>query len=138
MRRNAEAAWLAVVGGVLLLIVGYSGVNGVDHFFGWLEAVFGDRPVLYLLAAVFGGIASLGGAAVLVGAWLIHRDRVRSARILIVLGSGAGLFSLLLFLFVNLAEEQFNYLLTVLPAIAGIAFGIGAQWRAKPAPLLGS
>ena len=138
MRRNDEAAVLAIVGGLLLLVVGYSGVNGVDHVFTWLEAFFGPRPFLYLLAAVFGGIASLGGAAVLIGAWLIHRNRVRSARILIVLGSGAGFFSLLLFLFVNLAKEQFDYLLTVLPAIAGIAFGVAAQWRAKPKPLLGS
>ncbi len=111
-------------------------MNGVDRFFTWLEEIFGDRPTLIVVAAILAAVASLGGIAVLLGAWLIHTNRVRSARILIVLGSGAGFFSLILFLLVNLARQRFDYLLTVAPAIAGIAFGIAAQWRAKPKPIL--
>ena len=133
---NTQAALLAVVGGILLLVVGYSGVAGVDHFFELLESWLGPQPALLVLSRVFGGIAALGGAAVLIGAYFLSADRVRTGRILIVLGSGAGLFTLLLFVARNLVREDFSYLLAVLPAILGVAFGIAAQWRAKPASLL--
>ena len=136
MKLNTQAALMAVVAGILLLIVGYTGVAGVDHFFELPGSWFGPQPALLLLSRVFGGIAALGGVAVLIGAYFLATDRVRTGRILIVLGSGAGLITLLLFLARNLAGEDFSYVLAVLPAILGVALGIGAQWRAKPAPIL--
>ena len=136
MKVNTQAALLAVAGGILLLVVGYSGLAGVDHFFELLESWFGPQPALLLLSRVFGGIAALGGVAVLFGAYFISTDRVRTGRILIVLGSGAGLITLILFLARNLVSEDFSYLLAVLPAIVGIALGIMAQFWAKPAPIL--
>jgi len=136
MKLNSQAALLAAIGGVLLLVVGYSGVRGVDHFFDWLVAIFGPRPLLLELSRIFGGIASLGGIAVLLGGYLIFTDKVRLGRILILIGSGAGLFTLLLFISVNLWREQFSFLLEVLPAILGIALGVAAQLRAKAAPLV--
>ena len=136
MKLNSQAALLAAIGGVLLIVVGYSGVRGVDHFFDWLVAIFGPRPLLLELSRVFGGIASLGGIAVLLGGYLIFKDRVRIGRILILIGSGAGFFTLLLFISVNLWREEFSFLVEVLPAILGVAFGVAAQLRAKPAPLV--
>src|SRR5574340_1527831 len=136
MRLNSQAALLAAVGGCLLLVVGYSGLAGVDHFFELLESWFGPQPALLILSRIFGGIAALGGVAVLIGAYLLWTDRGRTGRILIVLGSGAGLITLMLFLARNLIREDFSYLFAVLPAVVGIALGIAAQWRAKPAPIL--
>lgn len=136
MRRNTQAAILAAIAGVLLLVVGYSGVRGVDHFFEWLEAVLGPRPLLFLLSRVFGGIASLGGIAVLIGGYAIYRDSVRVGRILILLGSGAGLTTLILFILVNLWREAFSYLVEILPAIVGVSVGVVAQLWAKPEPIL--
>lgn len=136
MKVNRQASVLAVIGGILLLFVGYSGVAGVDHFFALLETWFGPQPALLFLSRIFGGIAALGGVAVLIGAYFLATDRVRTGRILIILGSGAGLITLLLFLARNLVQEEFSYLLAVLPAILGVAFGIAAQWRAKPVPIL--
>ncbi len=136
MKVNIQAALLAVAGGILLLVVGYSGLAGVDHFFELLEGWFGPQPALLILSRVFGGIAALGGVAVLIGAYFISTDRVRIGRILIVLGSGAGLLTLLLFLARNLVREDFSYLVAVLPAIIGIGLGILAQFRAKPEPIL--
>lgn len=136
MKVNTQAALLAVIAGVLLLIVGYTGVAGVDHFFELLESWFGPQPALLLLSRIFGGIAALGGVAVLIGAYFLATNSVRTGRILIVLGSGMGLLTLLLFLARNLASEDFSYLLAVLPAILGVVLGIAAQWRAKPVPIL--
>lgn len=136
MKVNTQAALLAVIGGLLLLVVGYTGVASVDRIMALLESWFGSQPALLLLARILGAVAALGGVAVLMGAYFLATDRVRTARILIVLGSGAGLLTLVIFLARNLVAEEFSYLLAVLPAILGVAFGIAAQWRAKPAPIL--
>ena len=136
MKVNTQAAGLAVISGALLLIVGYTGVASVDRIFAMLESWFGTQPALLILARVLGAVAALGGVAVLIGAYFLATDRVRTGRILILLGSGAGLLTLLLFLARNLVAEEFSFLLAVLPAVLGVAFGVAAQWRAKPAPIL--
>ena len=136
MRPNDKAALLAVVAGVLLIVSGYTGVRSVDRFFTLLEDLFGNRPFLVVLAYVFIGIASLGGFAVLFGGYLIWRDRVRLGRVIILIGSGAGFFTLLLFVLVNLRREEFSLLASVLPAILGVAVGIVARFLSVPKPLL--
>ena len=136
MRPNAEAALLAGIAGVLLLVSGYTGVRTVDRFFTLLKEVFGNAAFLIVLAYVFIGIASLGGFTVMFGAYLIWKDRVRLGRIVILIGSGAGFFTLLLFLLVNLRREEFSLLLSVLPAIFGVAIGVVARFVSVPKPLL--
>ena len=108
----------------------------MDRFFTLLEDLFGNRPFLIVLAYIFIGIASLGGFAVLFGGSLIWKDRVRLGRVVILIGSGAGFFTLLLFVLVNLRREEFSLLVSVLPAILGVAIGIVARFLAIPKPLL--
>lgn len=127
---------LAGIAGVLLLVSGYTGVRTVDRFFTLLKEVFGNAAFLIVLAYVFIGIASLGGFTVMFGAYLIWKDRVRLGRIVILIGSGAGFFTLLLFLLVNLRREEFSLLLSVLPAIFGVAIGVVARFLSVPKPLL--
>ncbi|TLZ93025.1 MAG: hypothetical protein E6J95_08175 [Methanobacteriota archaeon] len=136
MRPNAEAALLAGLAGALLLVSGYTGVRSVDRFFTLLEGVFGNAAFLIVLAYAFIAIASLGGFTVMFGDYLIWKDRVRLGRIVILLGSGAGFFTLLLFLLVNLRREEFSLLLSVLPAIFGVAIGVVARFLSVPKPLL--
>lgn len=136
MRRNEEAASLAAVAGILLIVSGYTGTRSIDRFFFLLADLFGANPALRVLAYVFVGIASLGGFSVLIGAYLIWKDRVRLGRIFILLGSGAGFFTLLLFLLVNLRREEFSFLASVLPAILGVAIGVIARFRAQATRIL--
>jgi len=136
VRRNEEAASLAAVAGILLIVSGYTGTRSIDRFFFLLADLFGANPALRVLAYVFVGIASLGGFSVLIGAYLIWKDRVRLGRIFILLGSGAGFFTLLLFLLVNLRREEFSFLASVLPAILGVAIGIIARVRAQATRIL--
>ena len=136
MRPNDEAALLAVVAGFLLIVSGYTGVRSVDRFFTLLEDLLGSRPFLIVLAYVFIGVASLGGFVVIFGGYLIWKDRVRLGRVLILIGSGAGFFTLLLFVLVNLHREEFSLLASVLPAILGVALGIIARFLSVPKPLL--
>ena len=127
---------LAGVAGFLLILSGYTGVRSVDRFFTLLEELFGPRAFLFVLAYVFLGIASFGGFAVLFGGYLFWKDRVRLGRVVILIGSGAGFFTLLLFVLVNLRREEFSLLGSVLPAILGVAAGVAARFRSVPKPLL--
>jgi hypothetical protein len=108
----------------------------VDRFFTLLEELLGPRAFLIVLAYVFLGIASFGGFAVLFGGYLFWKDRVRLGRVVILIGSGAGFFTLLLFVLVNLRREEFSFLGSVLPAILGVAAGVAARFRSVPKPLL--
>ena len=136
MKRNVQAGILGTIAGVLLLYVGFNGVAGVDRLFALLEERFGTNETLRILAYVLGGIAALGGVAVLFGAYMVATDRVRTGKLLITLGSGAGIITLLLFLARNLASEQFSYLFAVLPALLGVVLAIAARMLAKPTPIL--
>jgi hypothetical protein len=136
VRPNDQAALLAGVAGFLLILSGYTGVRSVDRFFTLLEDLFGPRAFLIVLAYLFLGIASFGGFAVLFGGYLFWKDRVRLGRVVILIGSGAGFFTLLLFVLVNLRREEFSFLGSVLPAILGVAAGVGARFRSVPKPLL--
>jgi hypothetical protein len=136
VRPNDQAALLAGVAGFLLILSGYTGVRSVDRFFTLLEDLFGPRAFLIVLAYLFLGIASFGGFAVLFGGYLFWKDRVRLGRVVILIGSGAGFFTLLLFVLVNLRREEFSFLGSVLPAILGVAAGVGARFRSAPKPLL--
>ena len=127
---------MAAVAGFLLLVSGYTGVRSVDRFFTLLEELLGSRPFLIVLAYFFIGVASLGGFVVIFGGYLIWKDRVRLGKVLILIGSGAGFFTLLLFVLVNLHREEFSLLASVLPAILGVALGIVARFLSVPKPLL--
>ncbi len=136
MKRNTQAAILAAIAGVLLLIVGLNGVAGVDRFFALLESWLGTNEALRILAYVLAAIAALGGVAVLIGAYCVGTDRVRIGKLLITLGSGAGILTLLLFLAKNVAAEEFSYIYAVLPAILGVVLAIVARFRAQAKPIL--
>jgi hypothetical protein len=136
VRRNDQAALLAGLAGTLLAISGYTGTRSVDRMFNVLVGFFGANPVFRVVAFIFLGIASLGGFSVLFGAYLIWKDRVRLGRMFILVGSGAGFFSLLLLLLINLHREAYTFLESVLPALLGVAIGVVARFRAVPKPLL--
>ncbi len=134
---NEVAGVLAFVAGVAFLIVGWTGARGVDSFFDLLVELFGPNPVFRVLAYVLISIASLGGVAVLVGAFFMYHDRVRTGRILVILGAGAGIVSLIFFLVLfvrspgRIAAHE-----GVLPVFVGVVLSIAARLKSKPKPLL--
>lgn len=134
MKRNEEAATLAAIAAVLLLVSGYTGARSIDNLFDILRGLFGPNPVLRAVAFIFILIASLGGFSVLFGGLLIWQEHVRFGRVLILVGSGAGFFTLVLFLLMNFRREEFSYLASVLPVILGVAMGVVARFRAVPRP----
>jgi len=133
LKGNDRAAILAVIAGVLFLLVGWTGARSVGHFFALLVEIFGPRPLLLAVALVFVSIASLGGIAVFIGGWLFHRDRVRPGKILILLGTGAGLVSFILYsILLILRPGQILAQEGVVPVMVGIILTVAARAKARP------
>ncbi|MFX0097061.1 MAG: hypothetical protein ACFE7E_04810 [Candidatus Hodarchaeota archaeon] len=95
---NFPSLILATIAGILLIVSRTSGGLG---FYGtilsYIAVQFGGEVALvvsYLLWAL-SIIASLGGFAVIIGGFLIHRGRVTTGRFIISIGAGMGIIGLL-------------------------------------------
>jgi hypothetical protein len=104
--RLRTASFLAIVGGICLLVAGVSGGVGIYAFaFTEIAAHFPSlASVLGTLLAVLTVIASFGGIAVIVGGLLILGGRVTTGKLLIALGAGVGIFGILIGLATGLAQ----------------------------------
>jgi len=93
--RQWIAIALAAIAGILLLTSGISGPTGTYQLLQQeLPKVTQNQQVLQivnLIAAIFIAISLAGGVSVLAGAFLIYKNHVRTAKLLIGLGAGVGI-----------------------------------------------
>ena len=133
LTNNEVAAILAGVAGVLFLVVGWTGARGVEEFFQLLVDLLGSNPALRILAFVLVSIASLGGIAVILGAILISMNRVGWGKFLVLLGAGAGIISLVLFIALLVQRPgRIGAHEGVIPVLAGVVLSFVARMKAKP------
>jgi len=98
-----------------MLLVGASGAATWEQVVNFLQTKLGADTAVNVLAYILITVASLGGLAVVLGSTLFLIKRVKTGRLLITLGAGFGLISLIIFIFVRLEHEEFS--------IAGIGLG---------------
>jgi hypothetical protein len=125
-KRNKIAFWLAIVSCVFLFISGTTGtasLRGIEDF----VLKFLDLTIVRILFFILSIAASLGAISVLVGAFLIKKNKIVLARVLIILGSGAGFLSVVLGLIVSIAtSEKFLYSYLSFSSL-GVIFAIASQ-----------
>lgn len=96
------AKWCAIIGGILLLVAGISGLATMqfvkDFVIGTLKV---DNPTVALLFTILIMIAALGGIAVIIGGILIGGGAASVGKFLISVGVGVGLFGLIIALAVT-------------------------------------
>ena len=140
--RNRLAAGIAVISGILFLISGYKANLAVYDLIGeqirlhtaqdvWMYAIL---PIGFLAF-----LSQLGGFAVLIGAGLFAANRVNWGKFLVMLGTGQGLVSILLYIFSrlfssggwnNLDNNYVTWLVTSATGL-GIVFAIASQSISK-------
>jgi hypothetical protein len=140
--RNRLAAGIAFISGILFLISGYKANLAVYDLIGeqiklhtaqevWMYAVL---PVGFLAF-----LSQLGGFTVLMGAGLFAANRVNWGKFLVMLGTGQGLFSILLYIISrlfssggwnNLDNNYVTWLVTSATGL-GILFAIVSQSVSK-------
>jgi sporulation protein YlmC with PRC-barrel domain len=140
--RNRLAAGIAFISGILFLISGYRANLAVYDLVGeqirlhtaqevWMYAVL---PIGFLAF-----LSQLGGFTVLIGAGLFAANRVNWGKFLVMLGTGHGLVSILLYIFSrlfssggwnNLDNNYVTWLVTSATGL-GILFAIVSQSVSK-------
>ena len=140
--RNRLAAGIAFISGILFLISGYKANLAVYDLIGeqirlhtaqdvWMYAVL---PIGFLAF-----LSQLGGLTVLIGAALFAANRVNWGKFLVMLGTGQGLFSILLYIISrllsssgwnNLDNNYVTWLVTSATGL-GILFAIVSQSVSK-------
>lgn len=133
LTNNQLAAALAFFAGLVFVAVGWNGTRIVAGFVELLaEITPWPDPAMRVTAAILGLISPLSGALVIAGAILILYDRVRLGKLVVLLGTGAGIVSLVLF-FVLLVRRPGRVLAHegVVPALIGIVLSLAARIKAK-------
>ncbi|WGM90356.1 MAG: hypothetical protein IAX21_01460 [Candidatus Bathyarchaeota archaeon] len=107
--RNKVAAFLAIVAGTLLIISGQKGPTGTyDLIIENLTLMTQNQliiQIIQLVELIFITITVLGGFIVILGGYLLIKNKTRSAKLLIALGTGFGIISLI-FLMLTLFQTQ--------------------------------
>lgn len=126
---------MAVVAGILLLLSGFTGASQWQRTFTFLGEILGASLLLRFVALVFVALGSVGGVLVLFGALAFRRNRVRMGRVLILLGTGVSVVSLVLFLILQLRHGDWPFAGGAVFAISGVVLSVAARFQAKPLPL---
>jgi len=133
LTNNQFAAVLAFWAGLVFLAVGWNGTRIYSAFFSLLEDLIpGPNPGFQVVAGILTIISPLSAAFVLAGAVLLLTHRVRAGKIVVLFGTGAGIFSLILFI-VLLVRHPGGVLAHegAIPAFVGVVLSAGARVTAK-------
>jgi hypothetical protein len=140
--RNRLAAGIAFISGILFLISGYKANLAVYNLIGEQVRLHTAQELWAYIVAPIGFLAflsQLGGFAVLIGAGLFAANRVNWGKFLVMLGTGQGLFSILLYIILRLLSSSGwnnldnNYIIWLGTSATGlgILFAIASQSISK-------
>lgn len=139
--RNKVAAILAFLSGALFILSGYQANVDIYNILQeelqthTARAFWQIEAIPFTILAV---ITQVGGLVVIAGAILFARNRITSGKVLVMLGTGQGIVTILFTLILGLVEGGFNYVsnyvvsLTTSAIGIGILFSIVARSVAKP------
>ena len=93
--KTKSAMILALLAGILLLISGISGLATWETIKNFVTENIIDNTIVQFVFAILIFIASLGGLSVIAGGILIGKNKIRTGKLLILLGAGMGLVGLI-------------------------------------------
>jgi len=99
---------IAIVAGFLLIVAGVNGIATWEIIRNFVTTHIMDNSIVQMVFVVLISIASLGGIAVLVGGFLLGKDKIRTGKFLICLGAGFGFVSVIVTAAVAFIEKNFE------------------------------
>lgn len=129
--KNNKAMCVAIVAGILLLISGLSGMAAWQAIKDFVIQHVTDNEIVQYVFAILIFIASLGGISVIIGGLLIGKDKIRTGKILIMLGAGLGLIGLIFSIAVAYMEENLTIGSFLSIGAIGLILSIVARMIAK-------
>jgi len=103
---NKKAMIIAIIAGILLLISGVSGLATWEAIKNFVTTNIIDNYFVQIIFAVLIFIASLGGLSVIIGGFLIGKEKIRTGKLFITLGAGLGLIGLIFSIIVAIIENN--------------------------------
>ena len=99
--RNATSFALCIIGGLMLIMVNYSGAMwtllfGLYVFFHGIPALSGIWFIIDIILLVLWIISWLGGVAIILGGYLMTTQRVGTGKFIVGIAASFGLFSLII------------------------------------------
>ena len=132
MKENKTAMGLAVTAGIILLIAGITGVALMGKIHDIVTGYGITNEIMELVFAVLILLASLGGILVLAGGGLLYKDKVGGGKILIAIGTGAGLIGLIFSVIVWIKDMSAPTLtLSFILGLVGVILSVAARLKAK-------
>jgi hypothetical protein len=125
--RNKAAATIAIVSGVLFLISGYKANLALYHLIekgiSAYTGDFGRYAVIPIVILTM--VAQLGGIAVIVGGILFAKNHITSGKVLVIIGTGQGIITVVLSLILGLVGQGLSYANSYFIWLASSATGLG-------------
>jgi len=127
--RNAMI--VAVIAGILLLIAGVNGVATWETFGNFVVENISDSEIIQIVFAILIFLASLGGISVIIGGFLIGKEKLGTGRFLTLLGVGMGIIGLIISIFYAYTEGGLDIWSFFSVGFIGIVLSIVARRMAK-------
>lgn len=125
------AALLAIVGGALLVVSGFTGVARWEAYLTALSSYIEVTRAIEIAFRVLLTIASLGGFAVIGAGILIARGHVALPRLLILIGVGFGFIGLLILFVPQMLAGEFPLVGESALVTAGVILSLMGRALAK-------
>jgi hypothetical protein len=128
--KNLPAFVLAILSSLLLLLSGTTGVAS------WMELEdiilkYFNFELISLIFVLLLIVASFGALAVLIGGFLVLKKKVSLGKLLISLGSGAGIIGFIFNLFISISISNFSIYSFLSLSSLGVIFALLAQILSK-------
>jgi hypothetical protein len=104
--KNKKVMIIAFIAGILLLISGVSGLATWEAIKSFVTENIIDNYIVQIVFGILIFIASLGGISVIIGGFLIGKEKIRSGKLFISLGAGLGIIGLIFSIIVAIMENN--------------------------------
>jgi len=138
--RVYAAGALAVIGGLLMLVSGYTSRGLLYTALGLAEPRISDflsgvaANVAVFAVAILESVIALGGLTVVIGGLVVFTHHTTTGRTLIYLGGGAGFLGLIVsFGYSAYRLGGLSPVLAYIPYWVGLAMAVSGRWLAKGA-----
>lgn len=128
MIRNKLAGILAIASGLLFLVSGYHPSTAIYDMVATGLKEYAGREIWQAAVVPIGLlalVAQLGGIVVIIGGVLFLKNRITSGKLLVMIGTGQGILTIILSLALGLASKGPSFLGSYVLWFTGTAAGIG-------------
>ena len=130
-KKNFLASRLAIISGIILIITGTSGLATWNKIQNFITSHIISNDIIKIIFFFFTIFASFGGLTVIIGGSMLTGKNPSFGKLLIWLGSGAGIIGLIISIFIGLFTKNADFIFSFSFVTIGVLLAITSQIIAK-------